>query len=223
FEKICGGLPIEMGQLGYAPNRQLSLAAVESGDQTSGFHRVAGESVHAKLFAPGVLRVLKSPICVANRKLMDSRAIAPGLFAQQDLVLQRCIDVYHCGQIFIFDLDGVERIFGKIAAFSHGQRHRLTDIADFLMCYQKLKVRFEAGKLRHPNRHEHRHRAEIFESENPYDSWDLKSIGCIDRANPRVGAWATQDGAMEHVGKLDIIDVSRPPGNKPKIFAPLEW
>src|SRR5215468_6280412 len=96
FEKICGGLPIEMGQLGYAPNRQLSLAAVESGDQTSGFHRVAGESVHAKLFAPGVLRVLKSPICVANRKLMDSRAIAPGLFAQQDLVLQRCIDVYHC-------------------------------------------------------------------------------------------------------------------------------
>jgi hypothetical protein len=82
FEKICDGLPIEMGQLGYAPNRQLSLAAVEGGDQTSGLHGIAGEAVHAKFFAPDVLRVLKCSIGVANGKFMDGGAISSGLFAE---------------------------------------------------------------------------------------------------------------------------------------------
>jgi len=90
------------------------------------------------------------------------------------------------------------------------------------MRQQRLEVSFEAGKVIHPNRHGNRQHAEITESENPYDSRELKRLGRIDGADPCMGAGAAQDGAMEHVGKLDIIDVSRPPGNKPKIFAPLE-
>jgi hypothetical protein len=40
----------------------------------------------------------------------------------------------------------------------------------------------------------------------------------------RIRAWARglRNGAMEHVGKLDIIDVSRPSGDEAKIFAPLK-
>src|SRR5262245_56534959 len=221
FEKSRDGLPIEMGQLGYAPNRQLSLAAIEGGDQTSSLQGIAGEAVYAKLFAPGVLGVLKSFIGVANRKLMDSGAIASSIFAEQDVVLQRLIDVYHRGQVFVFDLDVVERVFGNIAAFSHGQRHRLADVADFFMRQQGLEMSFESGKLIHPNRHGHRQRAEILEGEHLYNSRELKRVGCIDRANPRMGAWAAQDGSMKHFGQLDIVDVSCSSGNEAKIFAPL--
>src|SRR5262245_33779395 len=222
FEKIRDGLPIEMGQFSYAPNRQLSPAVIEGGDQTSGLHGIAGEAVHAKLFAPGVVGVLKSFIGVATRKLMDSGAIAPGLFAEQDLVLERLIDVYHRGQIVVFDLDGVERVFGKIAAFRHGQRHGLTDVADFFMRQQGLEMSFESGKLIHPNRHGHRQRAEILEGEHLYNSRELKRLGCIDGTNPRMSSWAAQDGSMKHFGQLDIVDVSCSSGNEAKIFAPLK-
>jgi len=78
---------LRWGSLVYAPDSQLSLAAVESGDQPPGFHGIAGEAVHPKLFAPGVLRLLKGSINVANGKFMGGGAIGSGLFAEQDLIL----------------------------------------------------------------------------------------------------------------------------------------
>ena len=87
FKKICDGLPVEMGQLGYAPNRQLSFASVESGDQPPGFHGIAGEAMHAKLLPPGVFGLLKRAIHVANGKFMDGGEIRSGSLREARLDL----------------------------------------------------------------------------------------------------------------------------------------
>ena len=81
---------------------------------------------------------------------------------------------------------------------------------------------FQSGKLIHPNRHGDRQLAEILEREHFNHPGKLQSFRRVHGTDSCVGPRTAQDGRVEHVGELDIVDVGRRPGNEANVFAPFD-
>ena len=214
-------LAIHVWVLGRDVDRQLFLPTLPVGDDPARFHRdvevamlmdrvgydvgAAGEGllelrVNRRGFRPGKIRFEAA----VRAKLGAQRELAPD----------------NRRQLFVLDVDQLDRVLGQVATLGHDDRHRIADEAHVALREggdgrereilgrpvpeppDRIAVQLGSG----PNRDDARQRSGRFS---------------IDRGDPRVGERAACERGVQHSRQTNVVDVNAVPGQQARVLTSL--
>jgi hypothetical protein len=197
-------------RLGGVPYRQPLGLGVPIGDDAARLDRRRAAAVVAEAATQHQGSGLSSGV-VVTLFLVDARCDIAGevVMDPHRAGRQGALDVDDRRQGLVFDGNVGERIFGNVAALGHHHGHRLADMANFAARQRHLGALVEDRAFDGRRRHQQRARfpivAEIVGGEGGYHAGPLPDPQQIDRAQPRMGVRAAQEGDVQHPRPRDII------------------
>ncbi len=124
--------------------------------------------------------------------------------------------VDHGIERLVVDVDQLERVAGGVVVVGHHERHLLALEAHLVGGQHGLGVGRQRGHPGQPAR------LEVGARENGVHARMLKRGGGIDRDDAGVRERAPQDGAVQHPGQRQVVDVAALPADEPRVLLALE-
>ena len=120
------------------------------------------------------------------------------------------------GQDVVFDVDQFQRVAGGVAVLGHDERDLLALEADLVGHEDRLDVRGEGGGPRELESEQ------VLAGDDGEDLGVGEGVGGVDGDQPGVRHGGTQDGAVQHAGQDDVVQVVALAADKARIFLPLD-
>ena len=140
---------------------------------------------------------------------------------QRRTIFGCCTSIYHGGQLFIFDLDQIERIISNVGGFGYHRHHPITHMTDFINREWPMNRGFEIWHVPPTRKRTHTAVNQILPNINSDHPIQFFSCIGVNAVNLCMSIWTTQNSYMSHARHLNIGYVFALPLNKTRVFTSL--
>ena len=162
----------------------------------------------AELLFTHVVGIPERRVRIADgRGVLEGHVCALGL-VDNDLALQRLLDVYQGLQRIVGNLHRLGPVLGQVPALGQHHRHRIADVVHLAVGQRVLQKFHQVAVGPQPHRDLPRldRGRNVIESEYGDDTQHLQRRLGIDRQDSRMGVGAAHDGGVQRVGQLHVIN-----------------
>ncbi|MFP6867957.1 MAG: hypothetical protein VCE91_01165 [Nitrospinota bacterium] len=154
-----------------------------------------------------VVRLVEGLVHLAEFHVLgEGDVVGPVLVDDRRAFLHGLEDVEHRGEVFVFHLDQLQRLFGDVLVGRHDGRHGLADEADLPPRQGDLIV----AEGNDPPPHV---LGDVLSRENEQDARKRLGPACVDVLDQRMGVFAGLELSGEHPGKQEVHRVEGASGH----------
>src|SRR5215510_13783921 len=201
-------------------NRELARAALVLGDGSDRLERLRARAGPAQL-APDDLRGGdKIRIDRPEHEPPLNCDVGRAAFGMQHAVagcLHRLFRIDHLWKVFVLHRDQVECVLGDVAALGHHHGDRFANVTDAADGDAALLDRRVGEARQRPGRS-----GDVGTSQYLDDAGKSRRGADVDRLDAGVRPRAAQHRRVQHVGKVDVVDVAALPGQEAWVLDALD-
>ena len=222
-EQVGQDAPVEVRDLGDAPEREHPRSRIVGGREPARLHRHAGVTLDREALGETALGGGKPALRVAGARLQPLDDVsAGGGVEHRHARIGRAARVGDDGQKLPVDLDQLQRVLGEIAAGRDHEGDRLADVADESGGEGRLQAGVGAGAGALPEPHGNpADRAEIVGGDHGRDAGKRARRPGADGRDPRVRMRRPENRRVQQAGQTDVGGVFPAPGQEPEVFLSL--
>ncbi len=126
----------------------------------------------------------------------------------------------HGGQRVVVNCDQLARVLGQAAAVGDDNGHQVAD-QSHLVGRQGVELRLLHARQGESTGVRLGHRLDVLTGVDGDHPGRLAGLGDVEAGDPGVGDRTAQEGGVEHVRQLHVVDVAAPTGQDPPVLDPL--